>query len=283
MAQTVLAAIDRARDLLKTHSLDSPRLDAELLLAHVLRVSRMDLIIHRDRVITDSEMDAFERLLERRLTREPIAYILGEKEFYGRAFRVNPHVLIPRPETEIIVDEAVLLAPVRARVMEIGVGSGAVIISLLCERSDLEGYGIDISIDAVKATRKNASNHGVSHRLHLYAGDLFQGLERTFPLILVNPPYVALSEQQSLEDDVALFEPGRALFGGKDGLDIVKEIIDTVPGHLSPGGICIMEVGQGQKKAVEEMISRQKEIRLRHWKDDLGGVSRTVIIERIHG
>jgi release factor glutamine methyltransferase len=283
MDQTVFSVLARARDLFKTHSMDSPRLDAELLLAYVLGVSRIDLIIHRDRTITDQEMKAFDSLLERRLNREPVAYILGEKEFYGRPFRVNPHVLIPRPETEIIVDEAVIMAPVHARVLEIGVGSGAVIISLLCERSDIEGYGSDISFDAVRAARDNASVHGVSNRIHLYAGDLFNGLEGTFPLILVNPPYVPLAEKGSLADDVALFEPGRALFGGKDGLDIVKEIIDTVPGHLSPGGTCIMEVGKGQKKAVEEMVARQKEIRLRHWVDDLAGVPRTVIIERIHG
>jgi release factor glutamine methyltransferase len=283
MAQTVLTVLARARALLKTHSIDSPKLDAELLLAHILGISRLDLIIQRDRNITDHEREEFERLLERRLTREPVAYILGEKEFYGRTFRVNPHVLIPRPETEIIVDEAVILAPDHARVLEIGVGSGAVIVSLLCERSDIKGYGSDISMDAVRTARENALIQGVSKRLHLCAGDLFKCLESAFPLILVNPPYVALEEQEALEDDVALFEPGRALFGGKDGLDIVKEIIDTVPGHLSPGGMCIMEVGQGQKKAVEEMVSRQKAIRLRHWVDDLAGVPRTVIIERIHG
>jgi release factor glutamine methyltransferase len=283
MDQTVLAVLARARDLLKTHSIDSPRLDAELLLAHVLGISRLDLVIQRDRNVSEQELEAFERLLERRLTREPVAYLLGEKEFYGRSFRVSPHVLIPRPETEIIVDQGLILAPANARVLEIGVGSGAVILSLLCERSDLVGFGTDISVEAVRLTKENAMIHGVSLRLHLYAGDLFHGLESTFPLILINPPYVALSEQEALEDDVALFEPGRALFGGKDGLDIVKEIIETVPGHLSPGGICIMEVGKGQKKAVEDMVSRQKAIRLGHWVDDLTGVPRTVIIERVHG
>lgn len=283
MAITVFDALARARDLLKTQSIDSPRTDAELLLAHVLGLSRLDLIIHRDRDVGDQELQAFERLLERRLAREPIAYILGEKEFYGRTFKVSPHVLIPRPETEIIVDQALILAPAGARVLELGVGSGAVIVSLLCERNDLKGFGSDISVEAVRITRENAASHDVSPRLHLFAGDLFQGLEGAFPLILINPPYVALSEQESLEDDVALFEPGQALFGGKDGLDIVKEIIDRVPEHLFPGGICIMEVGKGQKKAVEDMVSRQKAVRLRHWADDLAGVPRTVIIERIHG
>jgi release factor glutamine methyltransferase len=283
MAWTVLSVLARARDLLRAQSIDSPRTDAELLLSHVLGLSRLDLIIQRDRSITDQELEEFNCLLERRMTREPVAYILGEKEFYGRTFRVDPHVLIPRPETEIIVDQALILAPANAHVLELGIGSGAVITSLLCERSDLEGYGSDISIEAVKVARGNARTHNVSHRLHLYAGDLFKGMESTFPLILVNPPYVALSDRESLEEDVVRFEPGPALFGGKDGLDIVKEIIDTVPGHLSPGGICIMEVGQGQKKAVEEMISRQKAFRLMHWVDDLAGVPRTVIIERIHG
>jgi release factor glutamine methyltransferase len=283
MAQTILTVLAGARGLLKEQDIDSPGLDAELLLAHVLKISRIDIIIQRDRSISDQDFEEFQCLLERRLKREPIAYILGEKEFYGRVFRVNPHVLIPRPETEIIVDEAITAAPKDSKVLEIGVGSGAVIISLLCERPDIEGYGNDISFEALNVTRDNARFHEVSDRLRLYAGDGLKGFKTTFPLILANPPYVALSDQESLETDIALFEPSRALFGGKDGLDIVKEIIVAAPGRLPPGGLCIMEIGQGQKKAVEDMVSEQEGLRIRHLVDDLAGIPRTVIIERVYG
>jgi release factor glutamine methyltransferase len=283
MDQTVLTALAWAKGLLKAQSMESPGLEAELLLGHVLKLSRIELIIHRQRPVTGSEMDTFRALLERRIKREPIAYIVGEKEFFGRPFRVTPQVLIPRPETEAMVEYAVAAAPKGSRVLEIGVGSGAVIVSLLCERPDLEGYGNDISFDAIRVARDNARFHGVKDRLRLYTGDGLKGVHATFPLILANPPYVALSEQGRLEDDVRLFEPPTALFGGKDGLDIVKEIIEDASGCLSSEGLLIMEVGQGQRDAAEDMVSGQGRLRVRQWMKDLAGIPRTAVMERIYG
>lgn len=283
MAKTISEALITARVLLAEQNIDSAFIDADLLLIHALNIRRIDLIIHRDRRLTDEEMDAFSDLIERRISHEPVAYITGVKEFFGIPFMVNPHVLIPRPETEILVERAITLAPKGATVFEIGVGCGAVIISILCERQDLNGVGNDISIPALITTRVNAAAHGVSDRLRLFAGNVMEGIGGSWPLIIANPPYIRLDEVNSLDDDVRLYEPAKALFGGKDGLDIVKEIIKGLSGHLTQGGMLIMEAGRGQKKAIDSLVGSQKTLKIRSWIHDLAGIERVVIIERIHG
>jgi release factor glutamine methyltransferase len=283
MAQTILSMLAWAKGLSNAHREESWRTEAEILLAHVLGISRTDLIIHPKRILEDHEIREFRSLIDRRIKKEPVAYIVGTKEFFGRSFQVNPHVLIPRPETEALVDLSLTAAPQGGAVMEIGVGSGAVIVSLLCERKDLIGYGNDISIDAIKVALVNARYHGVADRLHLFVGDLFGSVKAMFPLIVANPPYVALSEAGSLQDDVVLHEPGSALFGGKDGLDIVKEIIGGILSHLARGGMLIMEVGHGHKEAIETLVEGRKELLLKKWEEDLAGIPRVAIIERVHG
>jgi release factor glutamine methyltransferase len=283
VAQTILSVLTWSKGLLKAQAIDSFRIDAELLLAHILGVRRTDLIIHRDRPLTEQELDKYQKLIARRIKREPIAYIIGAKEFFGRVFQVNPHVLIPRPETEALVEHAVLDVPKEGMALEIGVGSGAVIVTLLCERGDLIAYGNDISAQAVKTARSNARTHGVSDRLHLFVGDALSALKTTFSLILANPPYIAVSEASSIDDDVVLYEPIDALFGGKDGLDIVKEIISESPRYLVSGGMLIMEVGHGHKDTVDRLIASREGLKVMNWVNDLAGIPRTVVIERVHG
>jgi len=281
--KTISEALITARVLLGQQNIDSAFIDADLLLIHALNIRRIDLIIHRDRRLTDEEMDAFSDLIERRISHEPVAYITGVKEFFGIPFMVNPHVLIPRPETEILVERSITLAPKGATVFEIGVGCGAVIISILCERQDLKGVGNDISIPALITTRVNAATHGVLDRLRLFAGNVMTGIGGSWPMIIANPPYIRLDEMNSLDDDVRLYEPAKALFGGKDGLDIVKEIIKGLSGHLTQGGMLIMEAGRGQKEAIDSLVGSQKTLKIRSWIHDLAGIERVVIIERIHG
>ncbi len=283
MAKTISEALTNAKVLLGQQNIDSAFIDADLLLAHALNIRRIDLIIHRDRILTDEEMDVFSDLIERRISHEPVAYITGIKEFFKMPFMVNPDVLIPRPETEILVEQTIALAPKGAMVFEIGVGSGAVIISILKERQDLKGVGNDISIPALATTRVNAATHGVSSRLSLFAGNVLSATGCSWPMILANPPYIPMDEMDSLDDDVRLYEPAKALFGGKDGLDIVKEIIKDLSGHLTQGGILIMEAGLGRKEAIEALVGSQKTLKIRAWIHDLAGIERVVIIERIHG
>jgi release factor glutamine methyltransferase len=283
VASTISEALTKARGLLAQQNIDSAFIDADLLLAHALNIRRIDLIIHRDRRLTDEELDAFSDLIERRISYEPVAYITGVKEFFGMPFMVNPDVLIPRPETEILVEQSIALAPKGATVFEIGVGSGAVIISILCEREDLKAVGNDISIPALMTTRVNAGTQGVSHRLGLFAGNVMDGIGGAWPMIIANPPYIRLDEVDGLDDDVRLYEPAKALFGGKDGLDIVKEIIKGLSGHLSQGGMLIMEAGRGRKEAIDSLVGSQKTLKIRSWVHDLAGIERVVIIERVHG
>jgi release factor glutamine methyltransferase len=283
VAITISEALSKARGLLAEQNIDSAFIDADLLLAHALTIRRIDLIIHRDRVLTDEEMEAFSDLMERRISHEPVAYITGVKEFFGIPFMVNPHVLIPRPETEILVEQSIALAPKGATVFEVGVGSGAVIISILSERQDLKGVGNDISLPALITARVNAVTHGVEGRLCLFAGNVMEAVGGSWPMIIANPPYIRVDEMNVLDDDVRLYEPAKALFGGKDGLDIVKEIIKGLSGHLTQGGMLVMEAGRGQKEAIDSLVGSQKSLKLKTWIHDLAGIERVVIIERIHG
>ncbi len=283
MAKTISEALTKAKGLLAEQNIDSAFIDADLLLAHSLNIRRIDLIIHRDRMLTDEEMDDFRELIERRISHEPVAYITGIKEFFGMPFMVNPHVLIPRPETEILVEQSIALAPRCATVFEIGVGSGAVIISILSERQDLKGVGNDISIPALITARVNAATHDVAGRLGLFAGNVMEAIDSSWPMIIANPPYIRMDEMNDLDDDVSLYEPAKALFGGKDGLDIVKEIIKGLSGHLTKGGMLIMEAGRGQKEAIDSLVGSHKSLKIRTWIHDLAGIERVVIVERIHG
>lgn len=283
MAQTVSQALAWARVILSSEGIDSAFIDSSLILAHCLKLRRIDLIIHRDRILRGDEQPAFASLIMRRARHEPVAYLTGEKEFYGRTFLVNEHVLIPRPETELLVEKALVRAPRGTAVFEIGVGSGAVICSILAERGDLTGVGNDISLQALKTTRANADMLGVSGRLRLYAGHVLLGLQGLMPVIVANPPYIPELDAQIVDDDVRSYEPHQALFGGKDGLDIVKEIIISAPVRLAPRGVLLMEVGMGQREDIESLVDKQPGIMVKDWENDLAGIPRVVIVERIHG
>jgi len=280
---TIRSVITWAKGYLKEKGSDSPRLDAELLLAHVLGKERISLYLDMDKPLAEEELAAYRALLKRRSEKEPIAYILGHKEFYSHDFAVNRHVLIPRPDTELLVEKAVELAPKESEIFEIGVGSGAVIASILLERQDLVAYGNDISMDALRVARENADRLGISERLFLFAGDTFKGVKKGFLTVVVNPPYIAETEKHSMKDDVLLYEPTNALFAGNEGLDIIQEIVTRIPEHLLPGGRLIMEVGYDQREAVEKMVSSSKGLTLLLWAKDLAGIDRAVIVERTHG
>jgi release factor glutamine methyltransferase len=262
---------------------DSAPLDADLLLMHVLGLSRVEIIVQQHRLLSDAETAAYENLVARRALREPVAYIVGAREFFGRIFAVTPDVLIPRPETEILVEQALSLAPPGAAVFEVGVGSGALICSILAERDDLRGAGNDICIRALCVARDNARSLGVSERLLLFAGRGCGGLRGGFQVIVANPPYIPEAHEALLDDDVMLYEPRSALFGGNDGLDIVQEIITGAPEALAAGGLLLMEAGMGQQGAVESLVKAKKGLAVKSWVKDLAGIPRVVIMERVHG
>ncbi|WP_235976594.1 peptide chain release factor N(5)-glutamine methyltransferase [Sandaracinobacteroides hominis] len=228
---------------------DTPRLDAELLLAHVLGEERLAVLASREAV---SETDAvrFERLLARRRTHEPVAHILGEREFWSLPFRVNRDVLVPRPDSETLVAEA--LAHFRGRpperVLDLGTGSGALLLAVLSEWPEARGLGIDLSEAALAVARDNAARLELADRATFRAGDWVEGVEGRFDLILCNPPYIEAGAE--LMPDVALFEPASALFGGVDGLDPYRLLFPRMAGLLAPGGVAIFEFGVGQEVAL---------------------------------
>lgn len=247
-----------ARELAKADVAD-PRREAASLLTFVLQKNSAFQIAHPEYALNKTESAAFRSVIRRRAGREPFHYITGSKEFYGLEFEVIPGVLIPRPETEILVKEAIgLLCPIKdPRFLEIGVGSGCISIAILHSVLFSNGVGTDISETALKVTEKNAVMHNVADRLTLQKSNLFKGVTGAFNLIVSNPPYIPESDLESLQTEVGQFEPHSALFGGPDGLAIVRPIIRDAPQFMNPGAFLLIEIGFGQSVGVKEMFDKE--------------------------
>ncbi len=231
---------------------DTARLDAELLMAHALGTSRSAMLL---RSMADPVPAAFEPLVLRRARREPVAYILGEAEFFGRSFIVNSDVLIPRGDSECVVQAALDHAPDRGRVLDLGTGSGALLLTLLAENPGLEGVGVDASLGAISVAAANAARLGVAERAHILHGDWCEaGWSKAlgrFSLIIANPPYV--ETDAVLDPDVRDFEPAPALFAGPDGLDDYRIIIPQLRDLLAENGVAVLEIGAEQDTRVAEI------------------------------
>jgi release factor glutamine methyltransferase len=261
---SVRDALDSAVIALQASGCDTPRLDAELLLAHALSTSRETLFMDPERGLSPDEARAFMDLATRRRSREPVAYILGEKGFRRLMLSVDSRVLVPRPETEFVV-EAALSLPAGARVVDVGTGSGAIALALKDERPDLEVVGTDVSADALDVARGNAERLGLD--VEFVHGDLLAGLSAD--AVVSNPPYVAAGDR--LPPEVG-FEPRGALFGGDDGLDTIRRLI--IAAHAAP--FLALEVGAGQASAVSALMpDREVEI-----VRDLAGHERVVVGRR---
>ena len=236
------------------------RLESELLLCLVLEKPRTWLFSHGDDPLPDSTFARFEALLARRHEGEPLAYILGQREFYGRDFIVNPAVLIPRPETELLIDLALGLdLPDNPKVADIGTGSGCIGLSLAAERPAWSVWLSDISADALKVAEENARMLGLAQRVHLSRDDLLAALPagQQFDVIVSNPPYVAEGDSHLDQGDLR-FEPPTALSSGADGLDIIRRLVKGADNHLVPGGWLLMEHGFDQAEAVRALLEENR-------------------------
>jgi release factor glutamine methyltransferase len=236
---------------------ESARRDADVLLMHTLKKSRAWLMAHGDELLSDELFLSYTELLERRRRGEPIQYITGETEFYGLPFRVTPEVLIPRPETEHLVEKVIELATrfQQPRIVDVGTGSGAIAVALAQKLPQASITAIDLSRSALAIARENAKRNGVD--LRFLDGDLLAPVAgECFEIVVSNPPYVPSGDRATLSVEVREYEPALALFAGDDGLDVYRRLIPAAFVALTPGGFVALEIGYGQSKAITELLSR---------------------------
>jgi len=259
-------------------------LDARLLAQHVLGWDAAKLLSSAGDAAPDGFPAAFDALVARRVEREPLAYITGHKEFYGLEFEVTPAVLIPRPETELIVEAVLATAPAIQifTMIDACTGCGNVAVAVAKQRTNARIVATDISEPAIEIARHNAARHSVQSRVTFMAADLFGDLSGPVDIITANPPYVAERNAPGLQPEVGIHEPGVALFGGgDDGLVMVERVVREAPPLLRPGGHLIFEFGFGQEVEVEALVRRSRALTLLDLKRDLQGIARTVIARRI--
>jgi release factor glutamine methyltransferase len=256
---TIETVLRWATDDFRARGLDSPRLDAELLLGRAISRSRIQLIADAKRVLDGSELTRFRELVKRRRAREPTAYILGEREFYGRPFRVDRRVLIPRPDTETLVEVALDRTRGRSmsmRALDLCTGSGCVAITLARERRTSLFLATDVSGDALAVARDNALRLG-AYNVAFRQGDLFAAVDPSlrFDLVTANPPYIAVAEIDGLQPEIREYEPRIALAAGPDGLEVVRLIVAEARAHLAVAGRLVLEVGFGEAAAAAALLA----------------------------
>ena len=261
--------------LLEDASIAAPRLTAEVLLAHAIRQERVYLYAHPERELQEVEWLHFGRYLHERLNRKPTQYITGRQEFYGREFRVTPDVLIPRPETEHVVEVALRIAPGAARVLDVGCGSGALAVTLQLE-TGAEAWATDISPAAATVAAGNARRLGAP--VNVAICDLMEAIAAgAMDLIVCNPPYVPIAQRQGLQREVRDWEPHVALFAGETGFEIYDRVATDAPRVLGPGGWLVMELGFGCRDHVAGLLSEWRDVRI---EPDLAGIPRVIAARR---
>jgi release factor glutamine methyltransferase len=280
-AWTIRKVLAWAADDLRARDSDTPRLDAELMLAHVLGATRIQLIVDAERPLAPNELAAYRALHKRRRAGEPVAYLRGEREFWGLPFRVDKRVLVPRPDTEILVEVALRRTEawsLGGRALDLCTGSGCVAIAFAHDRPTWKVLGSDLSADAVDVARDNAQRLGVVPHCWFRVSDLFADLgddAGPFELVTANPPYIPRGEERELAVNIRDFEPHLALFGGDDGFAVTRRIVDEAPAHLVLGGVLAMELGMGQAGEVERMLVDRGFVDVERTKD-LAGIERVV-------
>ncbi len=244
--------------ILQAAEIAEARREAKLLLAFALGKDQTFLIAHDDYILSEIEEKRFDNFIRRRIKREPLQHITNNQEFYGLDFYVDKNVLIPRPETEMIVENALEILTENATFCEVGVGSGCISVSVLHNLKTVSAIGLDISENALKIAKINADTHQVSDRLTLKKSDVFSVLsDEKFDLICSNPPYISIDEIPNLQAEVQHFEPLNALTDGENGFKIIKNIIENSPKFLKPNGFLLIEIGFGQAEKIGEFVSNE--------------------------
>jgi release factor glutamine methyltransferase len=277
----VQTALDAAEILRARSAGEATSWDARILLAHSVGHGRPLALDPREELPAEAA-SRFEALWEKRLTGVPVQHLVGEWDFFGRPFSVDARALVPRPETELLVETALLEAPAARRVLDLGTGSGILAVTWLAERPGSRAVAVDLSTDALALARANGSRHSVLERLELVAGDWTSALSSraTFDLAVSNPPYLALAGAADLSPTVRDHDPTAALFGGDDGLDAIRRLLDQVPGVLAAGAPFLFEIGAGQAPAVECEVRARRGWKLDRVVPDLAGIPRVAVLRR---
>jgi release factor glutamine methyltransferase len=281
-------AIYQAAQKLSAHGISNARLDAEVLLSHTLTRDRAWLIIHRDESLDEVQRTLFEDAINRRARREPLQYITGKQEFWGLDFNVTPDVLIPRPETELVVETALKIIQEAGRqvtIVDLCVGSGCIAVSLAMETEAAHIFATDKSDQALVVARENARKHDVLDRIRFLEGDLFEPLAKLdlqgmVDIVVSNPPYVRSGDLPSLQPEVRDFEPALALIAGTEGTEIQQRIIVTAPEFLNKYGALIMEMAQGQSDALMRMVNDAGRYEMPEMMKDLAGIERVIVARK---
>ncbi len=269
-----------ATAVLREQGIESPRLDAEILLAHTLGLTRSQLHARMDDQADPVAEETFRSLVSRRAEHEPVAYITGQKEFYGLDLAIDRRVLIPRPETETLVEVALSIARRNdiSPLAEVGVGSGAIAVALAVNLPSVEIFAIDASAGALEVAEVNCQRHGVLDRVHLLPGDLLEPLPEPVGFIVANLPYVSREELETLPPDIIKYEPLTAIDGGEDGLRHMHRLLGQASSKLNPPGIICLEIGATQALAVNELVRQQFPGATVGLVRDLAGLDRVAII-----
>lgn len=264
---TVLEGIQKSAEFLTKKAVDSPRLQAELLLAHVLKLPRMKLYLNFERALTDAETDTFRELIRRRSQREPLQHITGSTSFCGLEMTVNRHVLVPRPETEILAELGWKWLTERKSSedvhnvtgLDFGTGSGCIAIAMAAKCPWAKILALEVSAEALETARQNAAKNAVGERIEFFQGDGFETLTQgiRLDLIISNPPYIPTAEIETLEPEVRDYDPRGALDGGTDGLDYYRRFAAEARPLLKPGGKLMLEFGDGQAEAIRKIFEAQ--------------------------
>lgn len=279
---------------------DTPRLDAEVLLAHTLGYEeRTRLYLYPDHPLSPQELARFENLLQRREHREPVAYLTGYKEFFGLDFEVNPHVLIPRPETELLVETTLEIYDFalhafggftsgddksstvnrQSKIVDVGTGSGCLAVTLAKHLPQAAVFAVDLSGEALQTARRNAKRHGVSERITFVQGDLLEPILTPVDIIISNPPYVSQPELAVAQPEVSRYEPRLALDGGPNGVEIIQRLLLQAVSKLKPGGSLLIEIGSGQGNVVKELARQYFSAAHIEIRPDLAGLDRLLLLK----
>lgn len=285
---TILELIQWTTSYFTSHDIDSPRTTAEIFLAEVLNINRIDLYLQYDRPLISSELEAFKVLIKRRVQREPVAYIMGHKEFWSMDLKVTSDVLIPRPETECLVEAVLDHLPNegnanKKKVIDLGTGSGAIVLALASQCPVHLFFASDLSMKALAVASENAEYHGLKDRVHFFSGDWFYPLKDKvvfFDLIVSNPPYIRSGDIEKLEPEVGDYEPRIALESEIDGLGAIRHIIHNAHTYLNSGGYLLLEIDHYQKDDVLQLVDITGQYEDISFSKDYSGYYRVVKIKK---